>query len=412
MKRALSLTALVALVSCGNPDIVTEAPHGEWAEDGSALKGDEVKVAVSGMTVWLRTSATQELRDDRAVWIVRGRTSVNLESAFSYVPDDGFGEAKVLSPRTFEVALQSVYSGELNTLLSGFPLFVRLVQPGGKNATLRFVLEPRFVDITGSAQLWLTAALKPIYVNDAGLTYRGKLRAASLGTVTGAKVSTRAGTQDEWNLDFTYDAVVAAASGSGVEVMVGDQTKHANLKLAVAGLEIDRTEDAYERWPTLTCTAAVQACLNAAGAQAPDYEACGSYRQVDRCNVPSRLPQLGLAPEDPSKIKAVLATLSQPVTVSTYFVQASSSVRPALAQVVKAWQRQDAVAAGTTWMADLTPGQVNTALDAYGARALVPAIQQTVRQQSFKAQKLTDGTASYVVLYFTAAARFAVIRLP
>ena len=51
-------------------------------------------------------------------------------------------------------------------------------------------------------------------------------------------------------------------------------------------------------------------------------------------------------------------------------------------------------------------------LDPYAARSLVPAIQQTVYQQSFKAARLSNGTNAYEVLYFTGAARFVVIKLP
>lgn len=407
--------SVLLLCACGaveEADLSGDVLADTSADESSALTTTELKVATTGITAWLKPYAVRETRGVREVFVLRGRASVNLENAFSWVPDDGFCETQMLTARTFETVCHFVQNGELNSLLSGLPLFVRLDQVGGKNAVLRFVLEPRFVDATGSSALWLNTAIKPIYVPEVGLTYRGKVRAPSAptGTIgeTKAAISKRA-TAGEYNVDVPYEALVQAASLSGARFAAGTAEKRTGIAFGITGLEIARTDDAYAHWPATTCTSTVQQCLNTAGASAKDYEACGSYREVSRCNVPSTVPQLGIAPDDRSKIDAVVATLG-PVSVTNYYVQAVGSARPSLEQVVRAWQRQDPL--GATFVSDQTAAQLGVALDAFGARALVPAIQQTVLQQAFKAQRFTTGTEVYEVLYFTAAARFVVIRLP
>lgn len=422
--RHLFLSAFL-LLACGPQEAEVGSGAEPSADDASELSTTELKVATTGITVWVRPYATKEVRDGRNLFVVRGRTSVNIENALSYVPDDAFGYATVLSARTFEVALDA--QSETNSLLSGLPLLVRLDQPGGKNATLRFVLAPRFVDATGSSKLWVTTEVKPIYVVEQGLGYRGKVRAGGAASVqlgsTNAKLSRR-GTGDEWNVDFTFEQLREAALGAGARFTTTldgvEYVKTAKLALGVGTLELARTDDAYAYWPQPTCTAAVQACLNAGGATATDYESCGSYRQVSRCNIPTNLPQLGPSNDDPTRIAAALAGINASrnadaqVGVSSFWVQSiGTAAKPNIAQAIRAWQRQDAAAAGTTVVAaEQTAGQVNAALDPFGARTLVPAIQQTVLQQSFKAARLTNGTQSFVVLYFATAARFVVIRLP
>lgn len=411
-----SVVPVLLLVACGVQEAEVVSEVDVSADDASELTSSELKVATTGMTVWLRSYAVREVREGRSLFVLRGRASVNLENAFSYVPDDGFCTSRTLSARTFEVACDA--SHEVSSLLSGLPLFVRLDQPGGKNATVRFVLEPRFVDATGTARIWLNAAVKPIFVPEVGLTYRGRVRsggatAAVVGGVP-AKLSRR-GSGEEWNVDFGFEALRDAALGAGARFTLNvegiEYAKKAGVAFGVAGLELARTEDAYAYWPTPACTAATQTCLNAAGAEAKDYEACGSYREVQRCHVPSSLPELGLAADDRSRIDTALSSISAPITVTSFYVQASGSVRPTMAQVIRAWQRQEATGASVV-VPEQTAGQVNVVLDAFSARSLVPAIQQTVLQQSFKAARLSSGAQAYEVLYFTAAARFVVIRLP
>ena len=419
--RALVASFAVVLGACGPQSVELGGQEDVLAGDALELSTTELKVATTGMTIWLRPYAVKAVRDGQGVWVLRGRSSVNLESALSYVPDDGFCQTNILSARTFEIVIHG--ASETNTLLSGLPLFVNLVQAGSKQATLKFVLEARFVDMTGSSKLWLNPELKPIYVSGSGLTYRGKVRATGVVTAifggTPAKVSARAGAIDEWNLDVGFDALSSAALTTGAQLTL-DQTgvvatKKAVVAFGIKELELQRTPDAYQTWPSATCTQAVQGCLTAAPLDIADYEACGSYRQVSRCNIPTNLPAVGPSPDDLTALTATLASInaalpaSKKVKVTSFWVQGWSSARPTITQAMGAWKLVEPTA--TALDGERTPGQLNIDLDGYAARALVPAIQKTVFQQSFKVMRLKSPQTSWHLLYFSTAGRLVVVQL-
>ncbi len=418
--RATLLGFVLLLGACG-PQLTTEEDVRD--SDGADLSTAELKAATTGMTVWLKPTFVKQTRDGRDVWVLKGRASVNLEGAMSFVPDDRFCETTTLTARTFEVVCDP--RGEMNSLLSGLPLFISLRQPDGRSAVARFAVSPSFQNMTGTTKVWLTNEIKPIYVAEVGLSYRGKVRVTgALGaTVGGAPVTLLPrGTPNELNVDLSFDQLMAGALGATGAVFTHDLegasfVKKASIAFGVSGLELQRTDDAYQTWPSPTCTSAVQQCLYAAGAAAYDFEACGGYRQVQRCNIPSNLPKLGWSPDDRQLLTAALATVNaslpankQITSFGFYVEMLGSSGKPQLAQVVAAWQKMDA--SPTTSEGDRTAGQVNTDLDAFGARSLVPAIQKVVYQQAFKAHRLSTESAHYEILYFSGAARVEVIRLP
>jgi len=409
--------ALLTVVACGPQNADVERADEVLEGSDSALTA-EVKIATTGMTVWLKPYVTKTVRDGQTLWILKGRASVNLEGMMSYVPDDAFCTTNLLSARTFEIVIQP--GSEANTLLSGLPLFVNLIQAGPKQATLKFVLEPRFVDATGASSLWVTTAMKPIYVSGQGLAYRGKVRASGAPAVkvggAPATVTKRAGTADEFNVDVGFDQLSNGALGTGATFTLGTASKQTAIAYAVAGLDLQRTDDAYATWPSPKCTSTIQACMNTLGMGAYDYEACGNYRDTQRCNIPSSLPQLGMSPDDRSVLDAALAQISatlpanKSVKVTGFYVQSLGGTgRPVLAQVVKAWQQLEQTP--TASAGEPTPGQVNTDLDGWAARPVVPAIQKVVLQQSFKAQRLTSVHTTWHLLYFSTAARLMVIQL-
>lgn len=425
--RSFFATAAFALCACGPQTVDITDGEDTLAGDELELTTTELKVATTGMTVWLRPYAVKGTRDSQTYWILRGRASVNLDHAYSFVPDDIFCTTTVLTARTFEIACHPAH--EANSLLSGLPLFVNLVQPittagvAPKQASLKFVLEPRFVDVTGSSKLWLNTEIKPIYVSGVGLTYRGKISATgAVSSLIGgapAKLTRRAGTND-YNVDVGFDQLANGALTTGAEFTLDLEgvpyTKKASIAYGVKELDLQRTPDAYVTWPSITCASPVQACLNAAPLDIYDYESCGSYRQVSRCNIPSNLPQIGMSPDDRTALDAALvqinATLpaNKKVKVTGYWVQnATGGGRPTIAQAVRAWQQVEQGV--TTNEGERTAGQVNIDLDAYGARSVVPAIQKVVFQQSFKAMRLKSPQTTWEVLYFSTAARLMVIQL-
>lgn len=415
--RPLFLAALLTFTACG-PQLTEVEGADETLEGADGLTTTEVKIATTGMTVWLKPYVTKTVRDGQTLWILKGRASVNLESMMSYVPDDAFCTTNLLTARTFEIVIQP--GSEANTLLSGLPLFVNLVQAGPKQATLKFILEPRFVDATGASSLWVNTALKPIYVSNQGLTYRGKVRASGAPAVkiggVPATVTKRTDAADEYNVDVGFDQLSSGALGSGSTFTLGTATKQAGIAYAVAGLDLQRTADAYATWPSAKCTATTQACMNTLGATAYDYEACGNYRNTQRCNIPSSLPQLGMSPDDRTVLDTALAQINatlpanKSVKVTGFYVQSlGGDGKPQLAQVVRAWQQIEQTP--TVLAGEVTPGQVNTDLDGWSARPVVPAIQKVVWQQSFKAQRLTSAHTTWHLLYFSTAARAMVIQL-
>lgn len=417
--RATLFTSILFLAACG-AGLTTE--EDVLDSDGADLSTAELKAATTGMTVWLKPTFVKQTRAARDLWVLKGRTSVNLEGAMAFVPDDAFCQTNVLTARTFEVVCDP--RGELNSLLSGLPLFVSLRQTTGTSAVARFVVSPSFQDLTGTTKVWVTQEIKPISVAEVGLTYRGKVSVAgAMGvTVGGAPVSlARRGTSNELNVDLSFEQLMAGAMSGGA-VFTHDlegvpYVKKANIAFGVSGLELQRTDDAYQTWPSPTCTAAVQQCLNAAGAAAYDFEACGAYRQVQRCNIPSNLPQLRWSPDARQPIldaqNAINATLPGNKQVTSFGFSCEligTGAKASLAQVVAAWQKMEATA--TVSEGDRTAGQVNTDLDSHGARSLVPAVQKVVLQQSFKAHRLSSDTANYELLYFAGAHRVEVVRLP
>lgn len=413
--RAILLSSVVLLGACGPSLTPDEADV--LASDSADLTTGELKVATTGMTLWLKPTFTKVTRDAQVFWVLKGRTSVNLEGAMAYVPDDAMCQTTVLSARTFEIACDP--RGEINTLASGLPLFLSLRQPDGRNATAHLVVAPRFTDFSGSAAVSVAAELLPIYVANAGLTYRGTFSAAAPVTVRvgPATLATRVRSGSTRTLDLTFDQLMAGALSTGASFTAGTDVKTAQFTFAVTNLELKRTADAYATWPTsFACASAVQQCLNGIPA-APDFEACGTYRQVQRCNIPSNLPNLGGSPDGRAAITSALADINaalpaeRQVTSNGFYVQMPvGGAKPSMAQVVAAWQKMEMTV--TVFEADLTAGQLNTDLDAFGARTLVPAVQQTVLQQSFKAQRLVSQTAKYELVYFSGAARLEVIRLP
>jgi hypothetical protein len=171
------------------------------------------------------------------------------------------------------------------------------------------------------------------------------------------------------------------------------------------------TGDPYQVWPSDRCPAAVRTCLNATPVGATDFGDCGSYREVNACGLPNQIPSLFPSPDDLTPLNRALAALQTPagksVAFSVFGLHSTRNVTPALA--ARAWLDQTGTTAtpGPT----LTPGQVNTLLDGWNARTMVPAAQSAMYQNTFRAIRLDGATETHVVLFFSSAARIVVITL-
>src|SRR5688572_20965776 len=98
------LLALLLGTGCGLDG--TAAPEAAGADapvalDGKADGATELRIRGDGLTLWLRPT----LRVAPGRYVIAGRTSKNLAAASPWVPDDRFGEPRLVSARKFEIAL-------------------------------------------------------------------------------------------------------------------------------------------------------------------------------------------------------------------------------------------------------------------------------------------------------------------
>ncbi len=252
----------------------------------------ELRARVDGLTVWMDGTAHAETRDGRRVWVLEGRASKDLKEVFSFVPDDAYGATRVTSARKFEVVLDD--ASEINTMLSGLPLYVRVTPKTGEPAFAGVWMAPRLARVSGSSRLHVQEAIAPVWV--AGeLVYRARVTAsapyAALVVATTAAPSDRAApaivaeATRQWKLDWVFDRMIHVAGGTvtftGTSATGTTVSKRAGLDFAVSQLALTRA-DPYAVWES-TCEPAVQACLAVLPAGELDTEACGTYRQVLLC---------------------------------------------------------------------------------------------------------------------------------
>jgi hypothetical protein len=294
----------------------------------------------------------------------------------------------------------------------------------------------RATGFSGSSKIWISEVVKPIHAGT--IVHRGRARSGPGSALVAAstdgavpKISRRAGTADEWNLDFDLDSLLRVTDpiSDRLTLSYTDSTsvlrqKSAALVVTVNRLELTR-DDPENHWPMAQCSPSVQACLDALPLGTVDTEPCGDYHTVTRCNLPSQLPELGLAPDDLTALNQALAAINavlpshKRVAARDYYVQGYSSTPPPFVQVRAAFaafeQLEQVVDRGA-----LTSSTLTTDLAGFGAQSLVPAAQQVVFQNSFQAHKLTwermvaPGAMQWTtldLLYFPAAGRLVVFEL-
>ena len=325
--RALALASFFALAAPACAGQSTDQEPADPAENtgvaASAAAVTKLYASEGDLDLIFDTLGTFEDRDGVRALILHATANRYLESVLSFVPDDGFGEAHILSERRLEVVLHEGY--ELNTVLSGLPLFVAVnTFTGSPNRyTAKIVVAPRFYDFRGATAINIEEKVEPFYVVNGTdhISYRGSVDAlASSLTVTapdGAPAVSRVDA-DSFRLDWSYPALhqaidphtvplnFSAALTSGVSAQ-----KTSRLVARVVDLALT-SGDAYDVWPAPGCQPAAYACFHAQPAGTTDYSACGSYREVSRCAYASAcdvLPPapLTLAPLDSSPLEPARA---------------------------------------------------------------------------------------------------------
>ncbi|APR78182.1 Hypothetical protein A7982_03529 [Minicystis rosea] len=319
--RALALGSLVALAApaCAGSD---PAPEAVDTAD-SAATATRIYASEADLDLSFETLGTFEDRDGSRALILHATANRYLESVYSFIPDDLFGEAHIISERRLEVVIHEGY--ELNTLLSGMPLFVAVNTFTGtpNHYTARVDIAARFYDFLGSSSIFIDEKVDPYYVLNGSdnLVYRGSVDAlATQMTVTapdGAPTVAQADA-DTFRLDWPYaglhDAIdphtqyltFTAALNSGVTAK-----KTTRLVARVVGLALT-SGDAYDVWPAPVCQPDVYTCYHAQPAGTTDFSACGSYREVLACTYANvcnvvQFP-LSLTPVDASALEPARAT--------------------------------------------------------------------------------------------------------
>lgn len=299
---------LVAFGACADETVIVDdeadgpvAMQAELDNKADSATGSELRARVGQITLWLDVRAIADHASPSGQRVViSGRASRNLASVFSWVPDDAFGEAALVSARKFEITLDEAH--EINSVLSGAPLYLSLTSTTGtpREYYARIAVEPRLWKFTGSRDIWLRDAILPVYVRDG----RDNLRYRALATTTSAPTSFFAYTDDDsdpevrvvdattFELDWTYAGLSLAMTPSTDPVQFSASwgeppAQRAVRKTALIAPTVVKlamsTEDPYLSLVLdRTCDLAVRDCI-ALHAGNDDLGACGTYREVATC---------------------------------------------------------------------------------------------------------------------------------
>jgi hypothetical protein len=290
--RTLALASLAALAACNN---ATPETAEETGVSTAAATATRLYASVGDNELSFETLGTFEERDGVRALIIRATANRYLSDVLSFVPDDAFGDAHIISERRFEIVLHEGH--ELNTVLSGLPLFVRVGTFTGtpRSYTARIVIAPRFFDFRGDSGIWIDEAVNPIYVvqGDTNLLYRG--HASVSGYVDWLSVTATDGIpqvygRPNYRLDWSYPTLHQAIDPHTDPLTFsagGDDgvTMQKTARLVARVTEFAVTDgDAYDVWPSPDCDPAVYTCYHSQPAGTTDFSQCGTYRQVLRCS--------------------------------------------------------------------------------------------------------------------------------
>jgi hypothetical protein len=424
MKNALFLAAVV-LSGCGSLEATAIESDSEVIADGAELT-TELKATTAGLTVYVTPTLTT--RGTR--FIISGRASKDLSAVASRQDDVPFATASLTGTRTFELSLNQ--ATELGPLLSGAPLFVDVTTTSGTTVTARVLLVTRATQVSGSTKITVPSTIAPVAA-------RGTLifRLAAKTVTAGASLSVAVGSQrvavgqgstsSAWNVDLTLEQLRAGLSSAEPETFTAvepsgtSRVKTATLAATVNSLAVT-TQSTDVAWPDLTCASPVQDCLNHVAVGVDDFAVCGSYLAVMACGLPNQVPTLLATTDDMSALTQAVAAVkaalpsNESLTVAVFDIDASTA--PAIELVNRAWLDQGSLQA-VTIVGAATTATVNDALDGFGARALVPAAQQVVGQNAWRAfetdsQKTTRGVVTKtrnLLLQFPSAERLVVFSL-
>jgi hypothetical protein len=253
--------------------------------EGAATSG-ELRFRAGELTLWVdRAIELGYAGDDRELTAtIHCRTSRNLTGASSWVPDDAFGEATIVGPRSFDITLYGPH--EINTVLSGLPVFVSLDVATGTPTHYEAMidLEVGLAVFRGTGDAWIDSLLRAVLAGppDEPLRYRAGVATDSPTlSIENAGAPGVTAKDGGFVVDWNYpdiEATITDGYRAGFRLADGTR-KTARFEFRTARIGLT-TADPRDVWPS-TCEPAVRACLDDGGEPAE----CGSYRQVTRCQI-------------------------------------------------------------------------------------------------------------------------------
>ncbi len=290
----LLVVAAVAASACAPDDV--ELPTDASDENEDALSS--VKAEAGAVRLTLQGAARYQDRDGERVLVIQGSANRDLANAFTWVPDDAFGETVMITKRKFEIRLRQGY--EQNTILSGLPLMLTVHPVNGPtpDAYARISLGAQYARFSGSSTVFVEQPIRPVFVvSDVDdLRYRGEVSTTfpatsfSVTSADGDQASVTSASDQAFLVDWQFpafrtaadphtDDVIFAASDAGGTT----KTKKAEIDIFVSSLEMT-TVDPYEAWPAAGCDPAIYPCVDAVRSSGgTDFGACGDYRETKRC---------------------------------------------------------------------------------------------------------------------------------
>ncbi len=303
----LPLLPLQLLIGCADASSLDPVDDDQLgAETGVAALDDkadspntgELRVRTGDLTVWLKVRGrTDHEGQTGSRLIIEGRASRDLADAMSWIPDDAFGEVVMNTKRKFQVVFDEPH--ELNTVLSGSPVFLSLTSTTGtpRNYNVRFAVEPRFAEFKGSSAIFVRDAVLPIFVRDGATNLRFRGLATVNGTSTGFSVSNDDDSEPtilreddtrytfDWtptNLGLSMTPTTDPVTFSAFFESGRTASKAARLFPMVSKLAITSGDPYDDLVVQPTCSDATRACIVAANGS-DDLGACGVYRDVRVC---------------------------------------------------------------------------------------------------------------------------------
>lgn len=290
----LSALAAACADEAGPATMSTAIPFDEAKADGSG----EVRVRADGATIWFQPTLRPITRDERPLFLLAGRFSRNLTNAQSFIPDDPFGYAEVVSARKFEVVFDP--QSELRMLTHGTPSLLGLSASGATRWTAQLSFAVSLTGFAGASSIWIERDVPVVFAASRSvyrLRFEVPADATSVAlTVGGVAVAAVADDAGSYHADLDHATFLGAASAGGSLSLTVTRASGATLtktaRAVVSLVAVDTTTlDPYEVWPRLPCSDEVKACVEALPlCIADDTEACGLSAEVTRCRASVACP--------------------------------------------------------------------------------------------------------------------------